>query len=71
MPRPMLSQDKWTRILRLLASAAGLETTDMPGGLRRRQTDKAVYLINYDEENAEHEGHEIQAFGVKRVQTPA
>ncbi len=55
------------RVLRLLASAAGLDTSDMAGGLRRRETDKAVYLINYGADAVDHDGQDVPAFGVKRL----
>ena len=55
------------RILKVLATAARLPLRDMPGGLRRRETDRAAYLINYGAQAARQDGHDVPAFGVKRL----
>lgn len=55
------------RILRHLVAAAGLEACDMPGGLRRRETDLATYLINYGSQAAVCDGERIAPFDMQRV----
>lgn len=54
------------RMLGQLADAAGLEVAEMPGGPRRRETDRAVYLINYGADAVSFEGRDVPALDVRR-----
>ncbi|MGI3185966.1 beta-galactosidase [Nioella aestuarii] len=50
--------------LRDVLAAAGIEVTDMPGGLRRRKAGQTEFLINYDPEPQTWDGVTVPAAGV-------
>jgi beta-galactosidase len=59
-----LDAEAMSTFLRDALKQAGVETTDMPGGLRRRQAGKTEFLINYDPEPQTWDGVTVPAAGV-------
>jgi beta-galactosidase len=59
-----LDAEAISTFLRDALTGAGVETTDMPGGLRRRQAGKTEFLINYDPEPQTWDGVSVPAAGV-------
>ena len=59
-----LDQTAMVAFLRDALMAAGVPTTDMPGGLRRRQAGGTEFLINYDPEPQTWDGITLPAAGV-------
>ncbi|KIT14497.1 beta-galactosidase [Jannaschia aquimarina] len=55
------------RILRDLATEAGLDPIDMPEGVRRRGTATETFLFNYAAEDREFAGHRLPPAGVLRL----
>lgn len=53
------------RILRSLCAQSGLQTHDLPDGLRIRDTDTHRFVFNYAPEALEFQGSEIPAAGVR------
>ncbi|WP_306046794.1 beta-galactosidase [Nioella sp. MMSF_3534] len=59
-----LDPEALTAFLRDALTRAGVKTTDMPGGLRRRQAGATEFLINYDPEPQTWDGVTVPAAGV-------
>jgi beta-galactosidase len=59
-----LDAEAMTAFLRDALTRARVETTDMPGGLRRRQAGRTEFLINYDPEPQHWDGVTVPAAGV-------
>jgi beta-galactosidase len=59
-----LDAEAMAAFLRDALTGAGVEITDMPGGLRRRQAGKTEFLINYDPEPQTWDGVSVPAAGV-------
>ncbi len=55
----------WDRILPPLTEAAGLDTTQLPDGLRLRDTSTHRYAFNYAPDAVTYQGEEIPPAGVK------
>lgn len=59
-----LDEEAMIAFLRDALTDAGVPTTDMPGGLRRRQAGGTEFLINYDPEPQTWDGLTVPAAGV-------
>ena len=51
--------DLWDRVIALAAEATGTEVNPMPPGLRRRQTERHTFLINYNAGPVDWNGYRI------------
>jgi beta-galactosidase len=63
----------WDRVVQMAAQHTGLKLHPVPGGLRRRETEHHVFLINYNATPVTWNGHVIDACDVLTVakETPA
>ena len=63
--------DAWSGILSGICAEAGIATTSLPNGLRRRDTSTHRFLFNYNDAPVTFDGIEVPAAGVIWVQKPA
>ena len=54
----------WTRLLKDVCAERGIETIEMPKGLRLRETREFQFAFNYGPETAPYRGKEIKPAGV-------
>lgn len=54
----------WDRIIKMAGERQGLETFDLPKGLRRREAGARVFWINYNAKDVEWNGESFSACGV-------
>ena len=49
----------WDRVIAMAAETTGLTLHPLPDGLRKRETARQVFLINYNADPVEWDGHRI------------